>query len=155
MNEFFRSQFSYCPLSWMFKSRILNKNNRLHERCLRLIYNDSTSSFTDLLETDNSVSVRHRNIQVVATKLHTLVNGLSLKLISDLFIYSYIYLFIYLFIRILKGGFSGRMTQQKKKENHKKENYPFSAFIQSLVPTKKSPKLVNLPLTDETLCLSF
>ena len=97
MNEFFRSQFTYCPLSWMFKSRILNKNNRLHERCLRLIYNDSTSSFTDLLETDNSVSVRHRNIQVVATKLHTFVNGLSLKLISDLFIYSYIYLFIYLF----------------------------------------------------------
>ena len=152
MNEFFRSQFSYCPLSWMFKSRILNKNNRLHERCLRLIYNDSTSSFTDLLETDNSVSVRHRNIQVVATKLHTFVNGLSLKLISDLFIYSYIYLFIY---SHFKRWFLGSDDPTKKKENHKKENYPFSAFIQSLVPTKKSPKLVNLPLTDETLCLSF
>ena len=38
----------------------------------------------------------------------------------------------------------------------KKENYPFSAFAQSLLPTKKSPKVVvNLPLTDETLCLSF
>ena len=37
----------------------------------------------------------------------------------------------------------------------KKENYPISAFIQSLVSTKKSPKVVNLPLTDETLCLSF
>ena len=36
-----------------------------------------------------------------------------------------------------------------------KENYPISAFAQSLFPTKKIPKVVNLPLTDETLCLSF
>ena len=34
----------------------------------------------------------------------------------------------------------------------KKENYPISAFVFS---TKKSPKVVNLPLTDETLCLRF
>ena len=141
MNEFFRSQFSYCPLSWMFKSRILNKNNRLHERCLRLIYNDSTSSFTDLLETDNSVSVRHRNIQVVATKLHTFVNGLSLKLISDLFIYSYIYLFIYLFIRILKGGFSGRMTQQKKKKTIKKKTIHFPLSFNLQFQQKRAPNL--------------
>ena len=66
MNAFFKSQFSYCPLSWMFHSRTLNnKINRLHERCLRKIYDDNTSSFTDLLEIDNSVSVHHRNIQVL------------------------------------------------------------------------------------------
>ena len=64
MNAFFKSQFSYCPLSLMFHSRTLkNKINRLHERYLRIIYRDSTSSFTDLLEIDNSVSVHHRNIQ--------------------------------------------------------------------------------------------
>ena len=38
---------------------------RLHETCLRITYNDNSSSFTDLLEKDNSVSVRHRNIQVL------------------------------------------------------------------------------------------
>ena len=66
MNAFFESQFSCYPLSWMFHSRTLNnKINRLHERCLRIIYNDNTSSFTDLLEIDNSVSVHHRNIQVL------------------------------------------------------------------------------------------
>ena len=37
----------------------------------------------------------------------------------------------------------------------KKENYPISAFVQPLFLTKKSPKAVNLPLTDETLCLTF
>ena len=41
MNAFFKSQFSYCPLVWMCHSRYLNnKINRLHERCLRFIYND-------------------------------------------------------------------------------------------------------------------
>ena len=37
----------------------------------------------------------------------------------------------------------------------KKENYPISAFVQSLFSTKKSPKVVNVPLTNEMLCLSF
>ena len=84
MNAFFKSQFSYCPLSWMFHSRTLNnKINRLHERCLCIIYNDNTSSFTDLLEKDNSVSVHHRNVQVLATELYKFVNGLSRKLVSD------------------------------------------------------------------------
>ena len=55
MNSFFNSQFSYCPLIWMFHSRIINnKINRLHERCMRLIYGDKTSSFEELLEQDKS-----------------------------------------------------------------------------------------------------
>ena len=68
----------------MFHSRTLNnKTNRLHERCLCIIYNDNTSSFTDLLEKENSVSVHHRNVQVLATELYKFVNGLSRKLVSD------------------------------------------------------------------------
>ena len=63
MNVFFKSQFSYCPLSWIFHSRTLNKHiNRSHERCLRIKCNGNTSSFTDVLEIDNSVSVHLRNI---------------------------------------------------------------------------------------------
>ena len=38
---FIESQFGYCPLIWMFHNRTLNnKINRLHERTLRLVYND-------------------------------------------------------------------------------------------------------------------
>ena len=86
INAFFKSQISYCPLSWMFHSRTLNnKVNRLHERCLRIIYNDNTSSFTNLLEKDNSVSVHHRNIQVLVGEVYKFLNGLSPKLVSDCF----------------------------------------------------------------------
>ena len=41
MNAFFNSQFNYCPLIWMCHNRTTNRKiNRLHERCLRIIYND-------------------------------------------------------------------------------------------------------------------
>ena len=41
INSFFNSQFRYCPLISMLHSRMMNnKINRLHERCMRLIYED-------------------------------------------------------------------------------------------------------------------
>ena len=68
MNVFFKSQFSYCPLSRMFHSRTLNnKINRLYNRWLRIIYSGNTSSFANLLEIDNSISLHRRNVQVLAT----------------------------------------------------------------------------------------
>ena len=58
MNSFFTSQFSYCPLIWMCHSRTINnKINKLHKRCLPIIYNDKKSSFKELLETDKSVPI--------------------------------------------------------------------------------------------------
>ena len=43
MKTFIQSQFNYCPLTWMFHSRILNnKINKLHERALRLVYKHYT-----------------------------------------------------------------------------------------------------------------
>ena len=57
MNSYFRLQFNYCPLTWMCHSRTNNRKiNRLHERCLRIIYNDKQASFIKLLEKDNSLS---------------------------------------------------------------------------------------------------
>ena len=70
MKAFFTAQLNYYQLIWMFRSRKLtNKINQLHERCLRIVYSDNTSSFEELLETDNSVLVYHRNIQVLATEV--------------------------------------------------------------------------------------
>ena len=85
MNAFSNAKFSYCPLTWMFHSRKLdNKINRMHENCLRIVYNDNTSS-EELPEIDNSVSVHHRNIQILATELYKIVNGLSPDIVKDIF----------------------------------------------------------------------
>ena len=46
LNLIIKSQFSYCPLIWMFCSRSLNDLiNRIHEHALRLIHNDHVSTF--------------------------------------------------------------------------------------------------------------
>ena len=81
MNAFFTSQFNYCPLIWMCHSAI----NMLHERCLRIIYNDKQLSFTELLNKDNSVSIHIRNIQRLAIEMFRFYNGLSPPLMSNMF----------------------------------------------------------------------
>ena len=52
LTTFITSQFSYCPLVWMFHSRTMNNRiNTLHEKALRLVYtNKSNLSFDALLK---------------------------------------------------------------------------------------------------------
>ena len=86
MNAFFKSQFSYSPSIWMMQSRKRNnKINRLHERCLRVTYNDGLSSFEELLERDNSVSVHNRNIQCLAIELYKVFNDICPDIMKDVF----------------------------------------------------------------------
>ena len=85
MNAFFNSQFGYCPLIWVCHSRIINKKiNRLHERCLRIIYGDKQSSFEELLEKEHSVSIHDRNIQILATKMYKVSKSMSPTQITEL-----------------------------------------------------------------------
>ena len=73
-------------IAWMFHSRKLNnKINTMHEKCLLIVYNDNTSSFEELLEIDNSISVHQKNILILAIELYKIVNGLSPVIMKDVF----------------------------------------------------------------------
>ena len=53
-----KSQYSYCPLIWMFTSRYLNHTlNSFHERALRLIYNDYDLFFNRTSEDNNQKTI--------------------------------------------------------------------------------------------------
>ena len=61
MKAFITYQFSYCALVWMLHSRGLNTPiNKIHEKALRLVYNDNTY-FAELLVKDNSVTIHKKN----------------------------------------------------------------------------------------------
>ena len=62
-----------------------NKINRLHERCLRIIYNDTRSSLNALLEKDGSVLIHERNIKILATKMFKVSKNLALPQMHEIF----------------------------------------------------------------------
>ena len=67
MKPFIESQFGYCPLVWMFCGRQENNRiNHLHERALRMVYNDYELTF----ELDNLVSIHHGNIRLLSIELY-------------------------------------------------------------------------------------
>ena len=87
MNSFFASQFNYCSLVWMcYRRSVNNKINRLHERCLRIVYSDSMSSFEDLLHKDRSVSVHVKNIKTHSIEMFKVSNKLTIPLMNETFV---------------------------------------------------------------------
>ena len=84
MNAFFKSQFNYCSLVRMRFNRLLNtKINQLHERCLRIVYNDKKSIFNELLIIDGSVSIHHQNLQKLAVVMFKVSRGLSPEIANE------------------------------------------------------------------------
>ena len=86
MKTFVISQFNYCPLVWMFHNRKLNHHiSSIHERALRVTYQNYQSSFLLLLQNDNSVTIHQRNLQVLATEIFKTKNDLSLEIMNNVF----------------------------------------------------------------------
>ena len=89
MKAFIESQFNYCPLLWMFHSRIINaKINGLHERSLRVVYDDRKSSFDELLKRDKSFTIHEKNIQKLAVEMYKIKSNISPTPVKDLFVES-------------------------------------------------------------------
>ena len=80
------SQFNYCQLVWISYYRTeTNKINRLHKRCLRLIYNDKKSSLEELLEINSSVSIQDRYLGALGTKMCHIYHEISTSITKEIF----------------------------------------------------------------------
>ena len=72
---------------WMCHSRKIHKQiNKIHERALRIVYMDYTSSFDELIKKSGSVSLHHRNLQQLAIEIYKALNNISSTLMSELFV---------------------------------------------------------------------
>ena len=84
---FVESQFKYCPIVWMFHSRRTNnKINRLHERALRIVYDDDVSTFDQLLAMDKSFCIHHQNIQRLLIEIYKALHDISGNSLKELFV---------------------------------------------------------------------
>ena len=86
MSLFIKSQFSCCPLIWMFWLRTsMNKLNSIHKKCLRLVPNYYDSNFNELLESSYKVSIHKTCINYLTIEVYKYLHGLSPELMTDIF----------------------------------------------------------------------
>ena len=70
-------QFKYCLIVWMFHSRrTSNKINKLHERALRIVYDDMDKSFC----------IDHQNIQRLLIEICKALHNVSANSLKELFV---------------------------------------------------------------------
>ena len=79
-------QLSYFPLIWTFCSRRSNHLfNKLQERALRIAYNNFNSSFSELLEMANEITIHIRNLKLLLTDVYKFLNSLSPPIMNEFF----------------------------------------------------------------------
>ena len=84
LNAFITSQFSYASVVWVFHHRKLNNwINHIHERTIRLVYKDYTSSFDELLFKDDCFRIHHRNLQKLAMEIFKVKLGIVFPIIEN------------------------------------------------------------------------
>ena len=86
LNAFITSQFSYAPDVWVFHSRKLNNHiNRIHERALRIAYQDHSLTFNELLAKDSSFKIHDRNLQKLLTEIFKIKMKLAPEIMNEVF----------------------------------------------------------------------
>ena len=86
VNAFIDRQFKYCPLIWMRHNCTNNrKTDRLHERCLGIIFNDKQSTFKGLLKKDSSFSIHERNVYILSTERYKVSHNFSPPYMNEIF----------------------------------------------------------------------
>ena len=83
-----KSQFSCCPLIWMFSSRKANNLiNRIHERSIRIVSGNIESNFENLLEKNKEIIIPQRNLLVLMTEVFKIINRYAPPIMGNVFIF--------------------------------------------------------------------
>ena len=70
----------------MFHNRKLNNYvNRIHERALRIAYQDHSSAFNELLAKDSSFKIHDRNLQKLLIEIFKVKMKLAPEIINEVF----------------------------------------------------------------------
>ena len=71
---------------WICHSGSLNNRiSNLHERALRIVYQDKKSDFETLLKNDKSVTIHVRNLHYLVTEVYKVKNNISPEIMREIF----------------------------------------------------------------------
>ena len=62
-----------------------NRINNLHERVLRIVYQDKNSDIETLLKNHKSVTIHLRNLHYLVTEIYKVKNNISAEIMRDVF----------------------------------------------------------------------
>ena len=80
------SNFRYCPLIWMFCSKMSdNLIVKTHYRTLRAIYDTQTRSYEELLHLSGKKKIHTQNLQILMVEVYKCLNNISPPFTWDYF----------------------------------------------------------------------
>ena len=80
------SNCNYCPLAWHFCGKTNNqKQDKLQERSLRILYCDYNSHFQDLLENTSTESILTTKIKCIVLEVFKSLYKLNAQCLHDMF----------------------------------------------------------------------
>ena len=86
LNSFFLSNFNYCPLVCHFcSSKSLKKSGKIQQRALRILYNDSTSDYNQLLNKSSKASMEVKRFRNIALEIFKTLNHLNPEYMKEIF----------------------------------------------------------------------
>ena len=86
-NVFLLSNFNYCPLVWhLCGPTDTSKMEKIQERALRFVYNDSLSSYATLLQHAKKPSLYLSRLRKLSLEVHKILTHQSPSFLNDLFV---------------------------------------------------------------------
>ena len=83
--SFIFSNFNYCPVTWHFYSELnTNKMKKIQFRALKFIYDDTDSTYEELLAKSKLPTLKIRRIITIAIETFKIVNKNSPLYLHDL-----------------------------------------------------------------------
>ena len=85
-NSFVNTQFGYAPLTWMFASKnSMLKVNKIYRRTLCVVYDDNSSTYEELLNSHNDISIHQKHLKHLAIEVYKSLTNLNPEFMWPLF----------------------------------------------------------------------
>ena len=86
INTFVYSNFNYCPLVWHFSTKkSTTKIEKIQERCLRLLHNNTLETYDVLLKELKKPSMEVRRLRTLATEIFKTLNDMNPSYMKEIF----------------------------------------------------------------------